>query len=71
MHLQQILATVGQAIPRGGMLGLSGSSGADTPQLRVQVQRDCGIWRCQSLPITFEEASALVTGETVTSMNCE
>lgn len=70
MHLQQILATVGQAIPRGGMLGLSGSSGTDTPQLHVQVQRDCGIWRCQSLPIAFEEAE-LVTGATATSMNCE
>jgi hypothetical protein len=35
----------------------------------VQVQEDCGIWWCQSIPFKFEEDATVSSGTAVTSQN--
>ena len=37
----------------------------------TEVQQDCGIWWCQSLPFKFEEKGSIAAGTTVTSQNCQ
>ena len=71
MHLDRGTATVGARIAQGDAIGMSGTSGWSTgPHLHVQLQRDCGIWWCQSIPLTFSEADRIVSGSMVTSANC-
>lgn len=70
MHLSSISVAKGAAVVQGDVLGKSGDSGWSTgPHLHVQVQRDCGIWWCQSAPFTFQEG-AVSTGTTLQSGNC-
>jgi len=72
MHLSTISATKGAHVERGDVIGKSGNSGWSTgPHLHVQVQQDCGIWWCQSLPFKFEENGNIAAGTTVTSQNCQ
>lgn len=73
MHLSQGTVTQGTPVARGDLLGKSGNSGWSTgPHLHVQVQQDCGIWWCQSLPFKFEEDATISAGTSVTSDNrCE
>jgi hypothetical protein len=70
MHLNQGTALAGDPVAQGDELGKSGNSGWSTgPHLHVQVQEDCGIWWCQSLPFKFIEDPTVSTGTTVTSDN--
>jgi hypothetical protein len=70
MHLSSIAVAKGAAVAQGEVLGDSGNSGWSTgPHLHVQVQSDCGIWWCQSVPFTFQEG-AVATGTTLSSGNC-
>lgn len=71
MHLSTLSASIGAHVERGDVIGKSGNSGWSTgPHLHVQVQQDCGIWWCQSIPFKFAESSSVVTGTSVTSQNC-
>jgi murein DD-endopeptidase MepM/ murein hydrolase activator NlpD len=70
-HLSEVLVTDGELVPRGMMVGLSGSTGYSTgPHAHVARQEDCGEPNCQSIPLEFVEAGVPVTGESVTSENC-
>jgi murein DD-endopeptidase MepM/ murein hydrolase activator NlpD len=74
-HLSRVDVTVGQFVPRGTAVGLSGSTGYSTgPHAHVMRQEDCGdALACQSVPVRFADVAGdgvPVTGETVTSGNC-
>jgi murein DD-endopeptidase MepM/ murein hydrolase activator NlpD len=70
-HLNEVLVADGELVPRGEMVGLSGSTGYSTgPHAHVARQEDCGEPNCQSIPLEFVEAGVPVTGESVTSENC-
>ena len=71
MHLQSGTVKAGQSVTQGAVLGKSGNSGWSTgPHTHVQVQKDCGIWWCQSIPFKFTEDSTVSAGTTVKSQNC-
>lgn len=71
MHLRRGTVSSGTRVARGDVVGMSGNSGWSTgPHVHVQLQRDCGIWWCQSIPLTFTEADGIRSGSTVTSGNC-
>ena len=71
MHLSTISASVGQSVGQGAALGKSGNSGWSTgPHLHVQVQQNCGIWWCQSVPFKFVEVGKPSGGTSVKSQNC-
>lgn len=71
MHLSTISVYAGQGVSRGTVIGYSGNSGWSTgPHLHVQVQQDCGIWWCQSVPFKFSEDSTVSAGTTIVSKNC-
>jgi len=71
LHVNTPLVTVGQAVKRGERIALSGGTGWSTgPHAHVQRQSRCGIWICNSLPLTFVEAGVPGTGKTVVSRNC-
>lgn len=70
-HLSEVKVAVEQFVPRGSIVGLSGSTGWSTgPHAHVQRQEKCGIWICNSTPLTFVEAGIPKTGTAVTSANC-
>jgi hypothetical protein len=71
MHLSSISVTKGQSIAQGQVVGKSGNSGWSTgPHLHTQVQHNCGIWWCQSVPFKFVENGSISAGVTVASKNC-
>jgi hypothetical protein len=71
MHLSSISVSKGDPVSQGAILGKSGNSGWSTgPHLHTQVQQDCGIWWCQSLPFKFVEDATVSAGTSVTSQNC-
>lgn len=71
MHLSTISVYAGQSVSRGSVIGYSGNSGYSTgPHLHVQVQQDCGIWWCQSVPFKFSEDSTVSAGTSIVSQNC-
>jgi len=71
MHLSDASVTQGTPVAQGAAIGLSGNSGWSTgPHLHTQVQQNCGIWWCQSLPFAYQENGALTTGTVATSENC-
>jgi murein DD-endopeptidase MepM/ murein hydrolase activator NlpD len=71
MHLSSIAVKAGQAVSQGDALGKSGNSGwSFGPHLHVQVQQNCGIWWCQSIPFKFGEDSTIAAGTAVKSQNC-
>jgi hypothetical protein len=70
MHLSEGTVSAGEPIAQGDVVGKSGNSGWSTgPHVHVQVQEDCGIWWCQSMPFKFEEDSTISSGTSVTSQN--
>ena len=70
MHLNRSAVSEGDRVDQGDVIGRSGNSGWSTgPHLHVQVQRNCGIWWCQSVPFTFREGRVR-TGGTYSSENC-
>ncbi len=71
MHLSSISVKKGDPVAQGAVLGKSGNSGWSTgPHTHVQVQKDCGIWWCQSIPFKLVEGSTISAGTAVTSKNC-
>lgn len=72
MHLSEGTVSAGDPVAQGDIIGKSGNSGWSTgPHLHVQVQEDCGIWWCQSVPFAFVENPNISTGTSVTSENCQ
>lgn len=66
-----MLVTPGEFVPRGSVIGLSGSTGYSTGRhAHVMRMENCGQLKCQSLPMEFVEAGVPVTGDLVTSENC-
>lgn len=71
MHLRQLAVGEGDVVAQGDVIGLSGNSGYTSgPHLHFQLQNDCGIWFCQSVPVSFADAPALAKGKSATSGNC-
>ncbi len=73
-HLSEVMVGLGEFVPRGVAVGLSGSSGYSTgPHAHVMRQEDCGDPNCDSIPLSFEDVpgdGVPSTGEQVTSGNC-
>jgi hypothetical protein len=71
LHLSTLGVKVGDAVKRGDVIGKSGNSGYTTgPHTHFQLQNDCGIWFCQSVPVKFADAPNLAQGQTPASGNC-
>ncbi|RYE75599.1 MAG: M23 family metallopeptidase, partial [Myxococcales bacterium] len=71
MHLSKGTVKKGAVVKQGDVLGKSGNSGYSTgPHLHVQIQQNCGIWWCQSVPFKFVEDSTVSKGTSVKSQNC-
>lgn len=72
MHLSSIGVAKGEDVAQGAVVGKSGNSGWSTgPHLHTQLQEDCGIWWCQSIPFKFVEDTSVSAGTSVTSQNCQ
>lgn len=70
-HLNEALVEVGDFVPRGEAIGLSGSTGYSTGRhAHVMRMENCGATTCQSIPLEFVEVGVPVTGDSVTSENC-
>jgi murein DD-endopeptidase MepM/ murein hydrolase activator NlpD len=74
-HLNRVDVRVGELLPRGTTVGLSGSTGYSTgPHAHVMRQQDCADpLRCESVPLNFADVDGdgePETGEFVTSQNC-
>lgn len=71
-HLNEVLVAVGDFVPRGEPIGLSGSTGYSTGRhAHVMRMENCGATTCQSIPMEFVEVGVPVTGDVVTSENCD
>lgn len=74
MHLQSVSVAVGDTVPIGSVVGLSGSTGWSTGRhAHVMRMEDCGGYYCQSIPMEFLDVpgdGVPVTGDVVTSGNC-
>lgn len=74
LHLSEVKVAVDQFVPRGAIVGLSGSTGWSTgPHAHVARQEGCGLSYCQSVPVAFADVAddgVPETGEMVTSQNC-
>lgn len=74
-HLSKVEVTLGQVVPRGHHVGLSGSTGYSTgPHAHVMRQEDCGqSTSCKSVAVSFVDVpgdGVPDTGQSVTSGNC-
>lgn len=73
-HLSSVSVVLGQFVPRGATVGLSGSTGYSTgPHAHVARQESCAAGLCQSIPVSFTDVpgdGVPVTGQMVTSQNC-
>lgn len=73
-HLSAVDVVIGQQVPRGVAVGLSGSTGWSTgPHAHVAREEDCGFGWCQSIAVSFVDVpgdGVPVTGQMVTSGNC-
>jgi len=74
MHLQSTSVGVGDTVPIGTEVGLSGSTGWSTGRhAHVMRMENCGGYYCQSIPLAFNDVpgdGVPVTGDYVTSGNC-
>lgn len=73
-HLNKVLVSLGEFVPSGAPVGLSGSTGYSTgPHAHVMRQEECGAaTSCQSVKVSFADVPGTgipVTGQTVTSKN--
>jgi murein DD-endopeptidase MepM/ murein hydrolase activator NlpD len=74
LHLNEAKVTKGQKVSRGDLVALSGGTGWSTgPHAHVQRQQTCGIYWCQSVPLSFLDVpfknGVPQAGDTVTSQN--
>ena len=73
-HLDDALATVGNRLARGALLGRSGTTGwSTTPHLHVMRMGPCAEIECPSIALAFVDVpgdGVPVTGQDLTSMNC-
>jgi murein DD-endopeptidase MepM/ murein hydrolase activator NlpD len=74
-HLNRVDVRLGELLPRGTTVGLSGSTGYSTgPHAHVMRQQDCADpLRCESVPLVFGDVDGdgePETDEFVTSQNC-
>jgi len=73
-HLSEVGVSLGEVVPRGFQVGLSGSTGWSTGRhAHVARQENCGGSWCQSIAVAFNDVpgdGVPKTGDTVTSMNC-
>ncbi len=73
-HLNAVSVTLGEVVPLGAQVGLSGSTGWSTGRhLHAVRTEDCGLAYCTSLPMSFQDVpgdGVPVTGQVVTSGNC-
>lgn len=71
MHLREMKVKLGASVTQGQLIGLSGNSGYTSgPHLHFQLQNDCGIWFCSSVPVKFADAPKLAKGSSAKSGNC-
>ncbi len=74
LHLQSVSVGVGDTVPIGTEIGLSGSTGWSTGRhAHVMRMEDCGGSYCQSVPLAFLDVAGdgvPVTNDMVTSGNC-
>jgi len=71
-HLNEVHVTIGQEVPRGHVVGLSGTTGYSTgPHVHTMRMNFCGQNNCQSIPMEYVDAGVPVTGQFVTSQNCQ
>lgn len=72
-HMNSVSVTVGQMVTQGQLLGLSGGTGYSTgPHTHLQRQQNCGIFYCQSIPMSFDDVGGNgvpVAGQAVKSQN--
>ncbi|MBK9755917.1 MAG: M23 family metallopeptidase [Nannocystis sp.] len=73
-HLDDALATVGNRLARGALLGRSGTTGwSTTPHLHVMRMDPCAAIECPSIALAFVDVpgdGVPVTGQDLKSMNC-
>ncbi|MCA9637200.1 MAG: peptidoglycan DD-metalloendopeptidase family protein [Myxococcales bacterium] len=73
-HLSEVQVGLGDFVPRGEAVGLSGSSGYSTGRhAHVARQEKCEWGTCQSIAVSFVDVpgdGVPKTGQSVTSMNC-
>jgi hypothetical protein len=73
-HLNEVHVALGEFVPRGAVVGLSGSTGYSTGRhAHTMRTEDCPQANCDSIPLEFADApgnGVPDTGETVTSGNC-
>jgi hypothetical protein len=73
-HLNEVHVFDGDFVPRGEVVGLSGSTGYSTgPHAHTMRMENCGATNCQSVPLKFADVGGdgvPNTGENVKSMNC-
>jgi len=71
MHLREMNVELGDAVTQGQHIAWSGNSGYTSgPHLHFQLQNDCGIWFCESVPVKFADAPGLAKGDKPESGNC-
>ena len=71
MHLREFSVKKGDVVAQGQKIALSGNSGYTSgPHLHFQLQNDCGIWFCPSVPVKFADAPKLAKGVAAKSGNC-
>ena len=73
-HLSEVHVALGELVPRGKAVGLSGSTGWSTgPHAHVARLENCASAWCQSIPVAFTDVAGdgvPKTGDMVTSGNC-
>jgi len=73
-HLSEVHVELGEFVPRGLAIGLSGSTGWSTgPHAHVAREEACAFGWCQSIAVTFTDVpgdGVPTTGQLVTSGNC-
>lgn len=71
MHLREMNVELGDSVAQGDHIAWSGNSGYTSgPHLHFQLQNDCGIWFCESVPVKFADAPGLAKNDKPTSGNC-